>query len=86
MYISTAYLTLTSLAEFSVMGFCTSEQALFSEINILCIIHSLFYIRFCSAKQSEMSWLSAEQHFTFNEIGNVAKYKHIGCTDQAAER
>lgn len=33
-----------------------------------------------------MSWLSAEYHCTFNEIGYVAKYKLIGCTDQTVDR
>lgn len=42
MYISTVCLTLTSLKEFSVMGFCKLEQALFAEINILCVIYGLF--------------------------------------------
>lgn len=41
MHISTVYLTLT-VKEFSVMGFHKLQRALFSEINILCIIHSLF--------------------------------------------
>lgn len=42
MYTSTVYLPLTSLIEFSVMGFYKSEGALFGEINIVDIIHSLF--------------------------------------------
>lgn len=36
------YLTLSSLIEFSLMSFYITEWALFGEINILDIIHSLF--------------------------------------------